>query len=77
MRMNGHSVSSPAEHRGTAKICPNQLFITLFQPGGTDYTHSIGMSLPTFKPLRQLTNNITTRQTKLKSFQPDLKPGSA
>ena len=47
-------VSGPAEHRGTATICPNHLlapifFITLFQPGGADYAHLIGMSLLTFK----------------------------
>ena len=41
----------------------------------------LGMSKPTFKPFCQasvqLTNNITTRQTKLKSLQLDLKLGSA
>ena len=73
--------SGPVEHRGAAKICPNPLFINLFQPGGADYDHPIGLTLPTFKPFCQasvqLTNNITTRQTKLKSLQLDLKLGSA
>ena len=46
-------VSGPAEHRGIAEIRPNHLFdttlfITLFQPGGAEFAHLIGMSLPTF-----------------------------
>ena len=55
-KYDGHQcsgVSGPAEHRGTADIRPHHLlaltfFITLFQPGGAEFAHLIGMSLPTF-----------------------------
>ena len=49
-------VLGPAEHRGMAEIRPNHLFgtnlfIVLFQPGGAEFAHLIGISLPSLSGL--------------------------